>query len=101
MTILNHIQNIRDGIQEGRYTTEAAVSQGIVLPTLQLLGWPVFDIAIVIPEFSIEGRRVDYALCHPANKPHVFIEVKKVGLTAGADRQLFEYAFISAYLWPF
>ena len=47
---LNHLQNIRDGIQEGRFTTEAAVSQGIVLPTLQLLGWPVFDISVVIPK---------------------------------------------------
>jgi len=83
MTILNLLQNIRDGIQEGRFTSEAAVSQGIVLPTLQLLGWPVFDISVVIPEFSIEGRRVDYALCHPANKPSVFVEVKKIGFTAG------------------
>jgi predicted type IV restriction endonuclease len=47
---LNHLQNIRDGIQEGRFTSEAAVSQGIVLPTLQLLGWPVFDISVVIPK---------------------------------------------------
>ncbi len=93
MTILNHIQHIREGIQEGRFTSEAAVSQGIILPTLQQLGWPVFDISIVIPEFSIEGRRVDYALCHPSDKPYLFIEVKKIGFTAGADRQLFEYAF--------
>jgi len=50
MTILNLLQNIRDGIQEGRFTTEAAVSQKIVLPTLQLLGWPVFDISVVIPK---------------------------------------------------
>lgn len=93
MSILDHIQNVRNGIQEGKFTTEAAVSQGIVLPTLQQLGWPVFDISVVIPEYSIEGRRVDYALCHPANKPYVFVEVKKIGFTAGADRQLFEYAF--------
>lgn len=47
----------------------------------------------MIPEFSVEGRRVDYALCHPENRPSVFIEVKRVGLAEGADRQLFEYAF--------
>jgi len=49
----------------------------------------------VVPEFSLEGRRVDFALCHPASRPSVFVEVKKVGLSEGADRQLFEYAFHS------
>ena len=93
MAINNHIEKVRQGLREGRFTSEAAVSQGILLPALHELGWPVFDTSIVIPEFSVEGRRVDYALCHPANKPSVFIEVKKVGLSDGADRQLFEYAF--------
>lgn len=93
MGIANHIIKIREELRAGRYTSEAAVSQGIVLPTLHELGWPVFDTSVVIPEFSVGGRRVDFALCHPANKPSVFIEVKKVGFTAGADRQLFEYAF--------
>ena len=57
------------------------------------LGWPIFDTSIVIPEYTVEGRRVDYALCHPKNKPYVFIEVKKIGFSEGADKQLFEYAF--------
>ena len=93
MTITIHIEKIRQGLREGRFTSEAAVSQGILLPALHELGWPVFDTTIVIPEFSVEGRRVDYALCHPENRPSVFIEVKRVGLSEGADRQLFEYAF--------
>lgn len=80
-------------MREGRFTSEASVSQGVLLPILNVLAWPVFDTSIVIPEFSVEGRRVDYALCHPKNKPYVFIEVKNVGLSDGADRQLFEYAF--------
>lgn len=93
MAITNHIEKVRDGLREGKFTSEAAVSQGILLPALHELGWPIFDTSIVIPEFSVEGRRVDYALCHPENRPSVFIEVKKVGLSEGADRQLFEYAF--------
>ncbi len=93
MAISNHIEKVRDGLREGKFISEAAVSQGILLPTLHELGWPVFDTSVVIPEFSVEGRRVDYALCHPENRPSVFIEVKKVGLSEGADRQLFEYAF--------
>ena len=93
MAIANHIEKVRQGLREGRFTSEAAVSQGILLPALHELGWPVFNTSIVIPEFSVEGRRVDYALCHPENRPSVFVEVKKVGLSEGADRQLFEYAF--------
>lgn len=93
MGLSEHLKKIKDGLREGRFNSEAAVSQGILLPTLSELGWPIFDISIVIPEYAVEGRRVDYALCHPKNKPYVFIEVKKVGFLDGADKQLFEYAF--------
>ena len=93
MALENHIQQVRDRLRRGEYTSEAAVSQGILLPALYELGWPVFDTSIVVPEYSLEGRRVDYALCHPAIRPSVIVEVKKVGLSDGADRQLFEYAF--------
>jgi hypothetical protein len=93
MTINEQIEKIKEAIRQGRFTSEAAVSQGILLPFLNTLGWPVFDTSIVVPEYSLEGRRVDYGLCHPANRPAVFIEVKKIGFSEGADRQLFEYAF--------
>ncbi len=93
MEIEKHIERVRDGIRRGSYTSEAAVSQGILLPILNELGWPVFNTAIVIPEYSVEGRRVDYALCHPESRPAIFVEVKKVGFSESADRQLFEYAF--------
>lgn len=93
MSITDHIERVRDGIRRGSFTSEAAVSQGVLLPILNELGWPVFNTTIVIPEYSVEGRRVDYALCHPENRPAIFVEVKKVGLSESADRQLFEYAF--------
>jgi hypothetical protein len=93
MTIKDQIEKAKETIRQGRFTSEAAVSQGILLPFLHALGWPVFDTSIVVPEYSLEGGRVDYGLCHPANRPAVFIEVKKIGLSEGADRQLFEYAF--------
>lgn len=56
-------------------------------------GWPIFDTAVVTPEYVLEGRRVDFALLHPEEHPRVFLEVKKIGQAEGADRQLFEYAF--------
>lgn len=93
MTLQEHISDIRQAIRNERFSNEAAVSQGIVLRLLQALGWPTYDIQVVFPEFGVGGRRVDFALCHPRNKPLVFIEVKQIGKGEGADRQLFEYAF--------
>lgn len=93
MSLTKHIEDIRAGIKAGRYGNEAAVSQGIVLRLLQALGWPTYETQVVCPEFSLSGRRVDYALCHPQSKPVAFIEVKQIGQSDGAERQLFEYAF--------
>ncbi len=93
MDLKEHIYQIRDAIKAGRFPNEAAISQGIVLRLLQVLGWPIFDSEFVSPEYTIEGKRVDFALCHPRSKPIVFIEVKQIGKTEGAESQLFEYAF--------
>ena len=93
MTLKEHIDDIRDNLKKGLYTNEAAVSQSIVLRLLDVLSWPRFNPQVIIPEHSVEGRRVDFALCHPPSKPIVFIEVKQVGNIEGAERQLFEYAF--------
>lgn len=93
MSLEQHIEEIRAGIKAGRFANEASVSQGIVLRILHALSWPSYDTQIVCPEYSLEGRRVDYALCHPPGKPIAFIEVKQIGQSEGAERQLFEYAF--------
>lgn len=87
------ILDIRARLQAGSFVNEASVSQGIVLRILGRLSWPTYDTSIVIPEYGLEGRRVDYALCHPPSKPVVFIEVKQPGEATDAERQLFEYAF--------
>jgi hypothetical protein len=93
MSLEQHIEEIRAGIKAGRFANEASVSQGIVLRILHALSWPSYDTQIVCPEYSLEGRRGDYALCHPPGKPIAFIEVKQIGQSEGAERQLFEYAF--------
>ncbi len=93
MNLEGHIEEIRSGVKAARFANEASVSQGIVLRLLHALGWPAYDTQIIIPEYSLEGRRVDFALCHPAGKPVAFIEVKQLGQSEGAERQLFEYAF--------
>lgn len=93
MTLEKHIEDIRFGIKVGRFSNEASVSQGIILRLLNALAWPTYDTQVVCPEYSLQGRRVDYALCHPAGKPIAFVEVKQIGQSEGAERQLFEYAF--------
>lgn len=92
MAFKEHIDDIRKGLKQNNYTNEASVRRSIVDPLLTALGWST-DPKIVIPEYTIDKKRVDYALCHPALKPRVFIEVKQVGNIDGAERQLFEYAF--------
>ena len=92
MTLSEHLDDIRNDLRRGAFANEASVSQGIVLRLLHALGWP-YNTQVVTPEYSVEGRRVDFALCNPPLKPLVFIEVKQVGQIKGAERQLFEYAF--------
>lgn len=93
MTLESCIKQIQENLRRGTFQNEAAVSQGVVLKILNALGWDTYETQVVAPEYAIGGRRVDYALCHPPTKPSVFIEVKKVGNSDGADKQLFEYAF--------
>jgi len=87
------IRGIRNRILTGELPNEASVSQGVVLPLLYQLGWDVFDTNVVSPEYGLEGRRVDFALCTRAKSPAAFIEVKLAGREDGGDRQLFENAF--------
>lgn len=87
------IDRIRAGLDGGLYPNERAVSTSIVVPILRSLGWDDSDPAQVMPEYTNPRGRVDYALSPSRSAPAVFVEVKRVGQTADADRQLFEYAF--------
>lgn len=87
------VDRIRAGLDGGLYPNERAVSTSIVVPILRALGWDDSDLTQVMPEYTNPRGRVDYALSPSRNAPAVFVEVKRVGQTADADRQLFEYAF--------
>ncbi|MGH2536131.1 MAG: type I restriction endonuclease [Candidatus Promineifilaceae bacterium] len=91
--LADDIQAIRQQIEADSFKSEAAVCQGIVLRVLHALSWPTYETQVVIPEYPSQGRRIDFALCHPPGKAIVFIEVKRMGQGEGAERQLFEYAF--------
>lgn len=87
------IGQIRERLQRSAYVNEAAISHGVVMPIINALGWDTADPQQVVPEFSISGGRVDFALFGLGHKPAVFIEVKQVGRAMAGDRQLFEYCF--------
>lgn len=93
MTLKEHIDDIRKRLEQKKYTSEAAVRQGIIERLLRVLEWSTYDPEIVFPEYKVEGGEVDYALCHPASKPRIFIEAKGVGKIEKGTKQLFEYAF--------
>lgn len=72
---------------------EAATKQVVILRILSGLGWDPFNRDEVYPEYSIGGKRVDYALRHN-NHNKVFIEVKKVKADLeNHQEQLLNYSF--------
>lgn len=88
------IKSIQLQIKDGIFTNEAAVIRGIINPILQQLDWPINDVRVVRPEYTVGNQRVDIALFNK-HQPVIFIEAKKIGAADGAEKQLFEYAFHS------
>jgi len=76
-----------------KHFDEAAIKQGVVLKILSTLGWDTFNVDEVSPEYSVKGKRVDYALRHGEHNK-VFIEVKKGGEhLENSQEQLLNYSF--------
>ena len=94
--MLEHLENIKKGIDNNQYPNEISVIDGIIKPLLYALNWNIFDtINSVIPEYLIagNGKRVDIALCDQ-KRPCVFVECKKMGgIDDNAQEQLLNYAF--------
>ncbi len=85
--------NITQKLGGDAFPNEQSISQGIVLPILQKLHWPVFETNFVHPEYATGEGRVDFALCDPPQRPKVFIEVKKLGGAEAGVKQALSYAF--------
>ncbi len=72
---------------------EATAKQMIVLRLLNLTGWDIFNVEEVVPEYSVESRRVDYSL-KIDTRNYFFIEVKKPKEDLERhQKQLLDYAF--------
>ena len=73
--------------------SEAQTKQSVVLQILNCLGWNIFDMKEVCPEYSVGQDRVDFALKYN-NKNKVFIEVKRVDENLEQyQEQLLKYSF--------
>jgi hypothetical protein len=92
ISLLKFIDSIKVNQRLSTYD-ESSTKQALILPILQILGWNVFNVDEVTPEFVVENRKVDYALKNN-NLSEVFIEVKspKEDLEKHQD-QLLDYSF--------
>lgn len=92
--LIDHVVAIREGLKRGDYKNEAAISDGVVKRLLEAVGWPRYDQRIVFPQFPVENRKADFALCYPAGEPVVLLEVKALGEADDkAEQQLFGYCY--------
>lgn len=88
------IQGIKKLLEEPSFRdpNEQSVKQGIIMPILQALSWPILNPNVVYPEYPVEGGRVDYALCDNGH-PLILIEAKRFNRLDGAEWQVFQYSF--------
>lgn len=90
------LDDIVGKLKENRFPNEQSVLQGVVQRILVDLNWDVYDPAVFWPEYRTrDGQRVDIALCHPARKPLVFIEVKQPGAAESGLKQIFNYTYFT------
>jgi predicted type IV restriction endonuclease len=55
---------------------EASTKQAVVLRLLSFLGWDIFNVEEVCPDYSVNSHNVTYAL-RAKNSNKVFIDVKR------------------------
>lgn len=109
MTFEDTVESIRVPLREGRFPNEAAIANGVILPILQGLDWPVFNPSVVVPQYPGESLTqhsagsktwVDFALCNSTDfQSLVFVEIQKAGFRPNRQEddkslaQLMQYAF--------
>jgi hypothetical protein len=89
---------------------EASTKQAVVLRMLTFLGWDIFNVDEVYPDYSVNSNSVSYAL-RVKNVSKIFIEVKRInekldnyqkGLLSFAARENVDIAILtSGVLWWF
>ena len=73
-TLQQRIREHGDALHQNEYRTRMA----LIDPLLTALGWDTADPSLVMPEYSVSGQRVDYALLGRDSKPAATLEAKKL-----------------------
>ena len=74
--IASFINDLKSNKKLAAFDT-ASTKQAIVLRLLSFLGWDIFNVEQVYPDYSVSSSNVSYAL-RIKNTNKVFIEVKRV-----------------------
>lgn len=91
-TLQQRIQQHAPSLRENEIRTRIA----LIDPLLRALGWDVSDPALVTPEYTVSGGRVDYALLGADGKPVALLEAKHLNEALTAHRmQMVNYANMS------
>jgi hypothetical protein len=89
--IVPFIDSIKSNKQIASFD-ETSVKQTIVMKLLFMLGWDIFNVDEVSPNYSVGKRQIDYAL-RIKTKNKVFINVKKAAESLEKyQKELFGYA---------
>ncbi len=76
MQIVEFIETLKQNKKLATFD-EASTKQAVVMRLLSLLGWDIFNVEEVYPDYAVGSQNVSYAL-RIRNTNKVFIEVKKV-----------------------
>lgn len=99
MDLVQEIDQVADKAESqiNKIQNEESTKQVLVIPFIKALGYDVYNLDEVNPEFTAdfaekEGEKVDYALLHEGD-PAVLIECKTAGRELSTDHaeQLFRY----------
>lgn len=93
MKLKETLIQIKKGIKTNQFNNEAEVTNGIILRILNSLNWDTYNTKQIKPQYRIDNRFIDLALCYPNDKPIMIIEVKAIGKAINTDEQVLEYAF--------
>ena len=77
------IRDMQDRIENSRSSfqnSETATRYQLIDPVLDELGWDVRNNKLVVPEYTVSGGRVDYALMHDGS-PIAVVEAKSLSRT--------------------
>ena len=85
--LMASISDIRAKWIQGEYKRPIAVNDGILRRLIRDLGWPIFEPRVVTAEFIVKNHKVNFALCHPPDKPVVLLKVINIDLTGEREEQ--------------